>query len=220
MSTPTPLQRAIEDLLVRERQVEILPATVREFYRAGDPAGSIFYARTGMVKLSEDHGAEGLTLELVGPGEVFGGESLLGAAAYRGSAIRLAAGEIVRIPAALFPRLAARRQELWQGVARQMEDRLRLEQRKFRWLVRSGAEERIGAMLEYLAPNCPLMARSGADEAWHGVPLTQAELAVLVGASRETTSSVLNEMERRGELSLRRGRILMPAARAHAAHAG
>lgn len=220
LSTPTSLQSAIEDLLVRDKQVEVLPAHVREIYRAGERTASIYYLRAGMVKLSEDHGRDGVMLQIVRPGEMFGEEGLLGVGEYRANATRLANGEILRIPTTLFPRMAAKRQELWQGVAWLIDQRLRYEQRNFRRLVRVGTEERILAMLEFLAPSCPLVAKAGTDRVWHGVPLTQAELALLVGASRETTSSVLNEMERRGTLTLRRGRILMPVAIVNSAHAG
>ena len=210
----------IEDLLVRDKQVEILPANQRELYRTGERAGSFYYARKGMVKLSEDHGAEGMTLGIIRPGEVFGEEVLLGLGAHRATATRLNSGEILRIPAVPFPRVAVRWQDLWQGMALLIDQRLRQEQRNFRWLVRVGTEQRIQAMLEYLAPSCPLESKPDAERRWHDVPLTQAELALLVGASRETTSSVLNEMARRGTLALRRGRILMPAAMASGTHAG
>jgi len=220
LSTSTPFQNAIEDLLIRDKQAQLLPANQREIYRVGQAAGALYYARSGMVKLSEDHGPAGITLEIVRPGETFGEESLLGFGAYRATATRLTDGEVLRIPAGLFPRIATRRQELWQGIAWLLHERLRGEQRNYRWLVRVSTEERILAMLEHLAPSCPLVPKVGTDRDWYGVPLTQAELALLVGASRETTSSVLNEMERKGALALRRGRILMPAVASRATHAG
>lgn len=216
----SPLQSAIEDLLAKERQVEAVLSAAREIYRAGERAGAIYYVRTGMVKLSEDHGTEGGTVGVVSAGEIFGEEVLVGAREYRATATRLTNGEILRIPATLFPRVAARRQELWQGVAWLIDQRLRREQRSFRWLVKASTEERILATLNRLAPLSPVLTKLGSEQSWYGVPLTQAELAVMVGASRETTSSVLNEMERAGVLALKRGRILMPQPKAKATQAG
>src|SRR5262249_3931944 len=43
------------------------------------------------------------------------------------------------------------------------------------------------------------------------VPLTQSELAKLVGATRETTSTTLNVLERRGLVRLGRGRMFVPS---------
>jgi DNA-binding IclR family transcriptional regulator len=43
------------------------------------------------------------------------------------------------------------------------------------------------------------------------LPLTQAELADLVGATRETTSTTLNQLERRGLIKLSRRLLTIPA---------
>ncbi len=202
----------MEDLLARDKQVELVPATAQLIYRPGESAEVVYYARGGMVKLSEDHGPAGLTLEVVSPGELFGEELLLGERTYRAKATRMGKGEILRIPTALFQRMAGRYPELWRAVATHLHHKLRREQTSFRQLVHVTTEARIVAALEYLAPRCPLVpAIDVGARRKHDVPLTQAELAVMVGASRETTSSVLNVLERRGLLELRRGRILMPA---------
>lgn len=210
----------MEGLLIREKQVEMVSASVSEIYKAGGTAGAVYYARSGMVKLAQDHGPEGQTLGIVRPGEVFGEEILLGDSAYRAKATRIVAGEILRIPALLFQRMASRYPELWRGLAAQLQQRLVLEQRSFRRLVNVGTDQRIVAMLEQLAPSCPVLPAGAGERPVHGVPLTQAELAVLVGASRETTSSVLNAMERQGTVELRRGRILIAPRQSRGAHAG
>ena len=219
MRKPTALKEAIEDWLVHDKQVGALPVNAREIYRAGERGAAVYFARSGMVKLSEDHGAEGTTLGVVRPGELFGEEILLGDEAHRTTAVRIAKGEILRIPALLFQRVGARHPELWRGLAVMIEERRREARRHARRLVSVSTDERIVATLENLAPVCPVTTVE--EQPWHVVPLTQAELAVMVGASRETTSSALNAMERRGALALRRGRILMPlAGQARAANAG
>ena len=195
-----------------------MPNGARDVYRAGERPGAVYFARSGMVKLAQDHGDEGSTLVIVRPGEMFGEELLLGEGACRWNASRIAKGEILRIPVSLFLRVASRHPELWRGLATMIHERLVLEQRSFRRLVSHSTDQRIAAMLEHLAPSCPLLP-VGTDRSVHGVPLTQAELAILVGASRETTSSTLNVMERQGTLELRRGRILIPQ-RARGAQAG
>lgn len=219
MSIFTAYKNPVEDLLVRDKQVELVAATMPVIYRAGESGEAVYFARGGMVKLSEDHGPAGLTLEVVSPGELFGEELLLGERTYRAKAIRMAKGEILRIPVAVFQRVAGRYPELWRAVATHLHHKLRREQTSFRQLVNVTTEARIVAALEYLAPRCPLAPGEG-ERHWHDVPLTQAELAVMVGASRETTSSVLNALERRGALELRRGRILMPQAMSRTTHAG
>lgn len=211
----------MEDLLARDRQVELVPTNPQLIYRAGESGDAVYYARGGMVKLSEDHGPAGLTIELVSEGELFGEELLLGERNYRAQASRLGKGEILRIPTVLFQRMAGRYPELWRAVAMHLHHKARREQTSFRQLVNVRTELRIVGALEYLAPRCPLVPAAGTGEVnWRNIPLTQSELAVMVGASRETTSSVLNVLERRGALQLRRGRILMPQAMSRATHAG
>jgi CRP/FNR family cyclic AMP-dependent transcriptional regulator len=223
LSTSTLIKHAVEDLLSRDKLVEEVAANVREIYRAGDRVASIYYVQSGMVKLTEDCGGEGATLGVVGPGEVFGEEILLGYGAYRTNAVRIVKGNLLRIPSPLFQRVASRHPELWRGVAGLLHQRLLFEQRCSRRLANENTDERIAAMLEHLAVHSPLvpggMAGVGPDGEAHAIPLTQAELAVMVGASRETTSSALNAMARRGALELRRGRILVPPVVARGAHA-
>ena len=216
MSTPTLLSDAIEDLLARDKQVELVAPSVREIYRAGESAAWIYFVRSGMVRLC----AVGGGLVVVRAGELFGEELLWGEEIYWADATRIMKGEILRIPVAWFERVARRHSELWQGVAVLIRQQLVRERRSFQQLANLSTAERIVAMLAHLAPGCPLVPSMSSDRLVHSIPLTQAELAMLVGASRETTSSELNAMARRGELELRRGRLLVPAKSAKAAHAG
>ena len=47
------------------------------------------------------------------------------------------------------------------------------------------------------------------DEGEQIVPLTQEELASLAGTSRATVNKVLRDAERRGEVELRRGKVVV-----------
>lgn len=58
-------------------------------------------------------------------------------------------------------------------------------------------------ILHYLAELCTLVPPSG-DANEYQVPITQLELADLIGATRETTSTTLNQLERRGLVKLSR----------------
>ncbi len=216
MSTPKLLSDAVEGLLARDKQVELVPVGAREIYRAGGSAAHIYFVRSGMVKVCDEGGG----LAVVGVGELFGDELLWGEGVYWANATRIVKGEILRIPVAWFLRMARRHPELWQGVAMLIREKLVQERKCFQELAHLGTGERIVAMLGHLAPGCPLVPSLSSDRLVHSIPLTQAELALLVGASRETTSSELNAMARRGELELRRGRVLVPVKAPKAAHAG
>ncbi len=66
-------------------------------------------------------------------------------------------------------------------------------------------------ILYYLAELSSLVKASDLDGGGHQLPLTQAELADLIGATRETTSTTLNQLERRGLLKLSRRLLTIPS---------
>ena len=52
-------------------------------------------------------------------------------------------------------------------------------------------------------------AKSNASE--YSIPLSQGELASLIGATRETTSTTLNALARRGIIRLGRRQLIVPS---------
>jgi len=65
-------------------------------------------------------------------------------------------------------------------------------------------------VLQFLADLAGLV-KPLADGAGSQIPITQLELADLVGATRETTSTTLNHLERRGLLKLSRRMLTVPS---------
>jgi CRP/FNR family transcriptional regulator, cyclic AMP receptor protein len=72
-------------------------------------------------------------------------------------------------------------------------------------------EQRILMVLATLAP---VFDAAGGDEGNVLVPLSQSEVASLVGATRETTSTTLNTLERRGLLRLGRRNLTILSGKA------
>ena len=65
-------------------------------------------------------------------------------------------------------------------------------------------------ILFYLAELSSLV-RPATDATGYQVPITQSELADLIGATRETTSTTLNQLEKRGLLKLSRRLLTIPS---------
>jgi CRP/FNR family transcriptional regulator len=65
-------------------------------------------------------------------------------------------------------------------------------------------------ILYYLADLATLVGPSKDDEGYQ-LPITQAELADLIGATRETTSTTLNQLERKGLVKLSRRLLTIPS---------
>jgi CRP/FNR family transcriptional regulator, cyclic AMP receptor protein len=65
-------------------------------------------------------------------------------------------------------------------------------------------------ILYYLAELCTLV-KPQEDTNEYQIPITQLELADLIGATRETTSTTLNQLERRGLIKLSRRMLTVPS---------
>jgi len=65
-------------------------------------------------------------------------------------------------------------------------------------------------ILHYLAELTQLV-KPAEDGQGYQLPITQLELADLIGATRETTSTTLNQLERRGLLKLSRRMLTIPS---------
>jgi CRP/FNR family transcriptional regulator len=55
------------------------------------------------------------------------------------------------------------------------------------------------------------LVKESTDGSGYHLPLTQLELADLIGATRETTSTTLNQLERRGLVRLSRRLLTIPS---------
>ncbi len=165
----------------------------------GRPAEVLFIVKTGRFRLYRVL-ADGrtVTTALPGPGSVFGEMDLLGlrmggtwAEALEADDLCLMNRADVRRLLLTDPRIATRIAELLGARIAELEQRLAD-------LVAKTVVERAAGALCLLA---------GADAG--PVRLTHEQLAGLVGASRERTTTALGELAAHGAVALRRGRILV-----------
>ena len=111
------------------------------------------------------------------------------------------------IPRDLFLAVCDRRLELWREISTILLERKRDLEKKIELLCLRDVEYRI---LYYMAQLAKLhSARSTNGEC--SIPLSQGELASLIGATRETTSTTLNALARRGIIRLGRRQLIVPS---------
>jgi CRP/FNR family cyclic AMP-dependent transcriptional regulator len=164
--------------------------TDRDF-RAGDeiplrPTGeTVYIVKSGRVRLESGDVAIGV----MGRGQLFGTSALFGAAPLRERVVAMEDGVLCQAAAGQFleamtshPLLAARMAQL---LARQLYDL----QRSMRRAAQDSIEARLAALVVQLAESDPAHQVHG---------LSQAELARLIGASRESVSRLLAGWERDG----------------------
>ncbi len=159
-----------------------------------------------MVKLCK-RGEEGkeIILQVVAPGELFGEQALNNEHTRATAAEVLQEGAIYVIPKDLFVRFCDARADLWRLVAQLMVQRKRDLEKKIELLCMQDVEYRI---LHYMAELATSFG-SRLDGHEYAIPLSQGELASLIGATRETTSTTLNLLARRGLIRLGRRQMVL-----------
>ncbi|MGH7428565.1 MAG: Crp/Fnr family transcriptional regulator, partial [Candidatus Methylomirabilaceae bacterium] len=166
----------------------------------GDSARSVYWLRTGLVKISVvwRDGRE-LILRLVRPGEFFGEASLI-SAEHEEHARALEASEIVEV-AAEFVTQVTREPGAAAVTLRELALRLVETRQRARDLTFAGTLERLCLVLRKLATQL-----GEPDHGFTVIPhyITQEDVARMVGARREVVSSLLNRLREAGVITYSR----------------
>jgi CRP-like cAMP-binding protein len=177
-------------------------------YAEGGPADTLFFLESGLVKIYK-RGPDNkeIILQIIGAGELFGEQALGTEQSRMISAEVLQEGLIYVVPRDLFLRVCEKRPELWREISGLLTARKRELEKKIELLCLHDVEYRI---LYYMAELAKTFgAKSNASE--YSIPLSQGELASLIGATRETTSTTLNALARRGIIRLGRRQLIVPS---------
>ena len=177
-------------------------------YSEGSPADTLFFVESGLVKIYKrgDDNKE-IILEIVSGNELFGDEALGTQQTRASSAEVLQEGAIHVIPRPLFLRLCEQRADLWRELSVLLLERNRQLEKKIELLCLRDVEYRI---LYYMAQLAKTFGAKGSGSEY-SIPLSQGELASLIGATRETTSTTLNSLARRGVIRLGRRQLIVPS---------
>ena len=191
------------DLLLSQMDVSRLLAARRStLFAQGDKASALYFVEEGLVKLTRTNTSGGrLILSLFGPNDVLGEESFLeGPGGYYAEAECLTPSVVFKVPWATIRRVIATHPELSEAFLRHMLTSKMSFARKVELLVLEDVETRILYYLQELAH----LVKAGEEDSGHSLPITQLELADMVGATRETISTTLNHLERKGFVRLSR----------------
>lgn len=170
-------------------------------------ADALFFIDDGLVKLTRTNDAgDKIILAICGPGDLIGEEAMaLDGVTYQADAEVLSSATLYRIPREPLKRVLSQNGELACAIIDFLLRRRQLLAQKVELLCLHDVEYRI---LHYLAELAELIGPNMNDE--YHLPITQAELADLIGATRETTSTTLNQLERRGLVKLSRRLLTIP----------
>jgi CRP/FNR family cyclic AMP-dependent transcriptional regulator len=173
------------------------------------PADSLYYLEEGLAKMTRTNNAgDRIILCIRGRGDLLG-EEVLGedGARYESEVEILTPANVYRIPREGLRRALTSHSEWALPFMSYVLERQQALARKVELLCLHDVEYRVLHFLADLAALVkPLSDGSGSQ-----IPITQLELADLVGATRETTSTTLNQLERKGLIKLSRRMLTVPS---------
>ena len=178
-------------------------------FAQGQPAESLYFIAEGLVKLTRSNDSGGrIILTMRGAGHVIGEEALASPhEVYYTDAEVLTPAVAYNIPRAVVSQALSTDHQLASALIGYLLERRMALAEKVELLCLRDVEYRI---LHYLA-ELSAVVTPVIDGEGYQLPITQLELADLIGATRETTSTTLNQLERRGLIKLSRRMLTVPS---------
>ncbi len=197
------------------RELETLARAAREeshqareyVFHEGDPALWLCLVRSGRVRIVR-HSRTGkdVVLEILGPGEVFGGVAVIERRPYPATAQAMEPSVVVRIPADVLIALADRQPSVVREMALLIGRRLRAAHDSVKYLSVEPVEARLAATVLRLADREGVRTAGGVELPFH---LTRQSLAEMSGTTVETTIRVVSRWLRDELVEDRGGRLLV-----------
>lgn len=167
-------------------------------FLADDFSNHVYLIKEGRVKLSRiDSEGREMTLNILGPGELFGELATADEATRSHAATALDDGLMCIFSREDFKKVMETHPQLALQVVKLIGFRLRKLESRLEDLAFRSVSERVNGTLHRLAGEFGRKESNGAVR----VPITQSQLAYLVGASRETVAEELGKMRRQGIVS-------------------
>ena len=186
--------KEIESLAAASREVE---CRARDYvFMEGDAAEWLCIVRSGRVRIVRHSKAgKDVALELLGPGEIFGGVAVIEQRPYPAAAQATEASVILKIPAQALAAVSERNPSVIRELALMMGRRLRSAHDSMRSLAVDPAEARLAATLLRLAERDGERDKRGVALPFH---LTRQSLADMCGTTVETAIRVMSRWTRDG----------------------
>lgn len=172
-------------------------------YMPGDRADHVYILKQGRVKLSvlSESGKE-IAIDIIQPGEIFGEFALVDEAPRSNMAQALDDVLVWVFPKNDFTHLIASQPKLALSYIRLVGDRRRRMEKKLSDITSKAVSARVCELLHDISTSSAEVETGNTE---YLVPLTHHDVASLIGAARQTTTTVLNDLERRGIIELGRG---------------
>jgi CRP/FNR family transcriptional regulator len=175
-------------------------------FREGDDGDTFFVVRSGAVKITREHGGRTIALAELRAGDMFGELSMFGGEVRSATAQALEATSAVALLAGDIRRLLASNPEIALKMLETMANRVRATNQR---LANQSFQTVAGRVAGVLIQLVDARQSEGAGERDVLVETTQADIAQLAGASRESASRFLATLEREGLVTTQRGKVVV-----------
>jgi CRP/FNR family transcriptional regulator len=175
-------------------------------FREGDEGDTCFVVRSGAVKITREHGGRTIALAELRAGDMFGELSMFGGEVRSATAQALEPTQAVALLAGDIRRLLASNPEIALKMLETMANRVRATNQR---LANQSFQTVAGRVAGVLIQLVDARQSEGAAERDELVETTQADIAQLAGASRESASRFLATLEREGLVTTQRGKVVV-----------
>jgi CRP-like cAMP-binding protein len=166
-------------------------------FQKGDPGDTLYAVRRGQIRIATGTEAgRRLTLNLLGSGDVFGEVALLDGRPRTADAIATERTELFMVRRRDFIELIAQRPHVAVRIIELLCERIR-------WMSDRMEESVLMPLPERLARRLIALG----DDYGAEIQVSQEELAVFIGSTRESVNRQLQEWKRQGLIEIGRGRI-------------
>lgn len=176
-------------------------------FSEGDQPEWFHFVQEGKVKITKlsVEGKE-IILELIQPGEFFGGIAVVRGFPYPGNAIAMEDTAVMKIAKADMQGLMNKHPEIMAGIVKDMGDRMRSSLETTKNIALEKVSSRIAALLIKLASKSGTERKEGIEI---DMKLTKQDIAELVGTTVETSIRTMSQFKKKGLLEEHQGKILI-----------
>jgi CRP/FNR family transcriptional regulator len=175
-------------------------------FREGDQGDTCFIVKSGAVKIAREHGGRTIALAELRAGDMFGELSMFGGEVRSATAQALEDTSAVALLAGDVRRLLAGNPTIALKMLEAMANRVRATNQR---LANQSFQTVAGRVAGVLMQLVNARQSEGAGAADVLVETTQADIAQLAGASRESASRFLATLERQGLVTTQRGKVIV-----------
>jgi len=176
-------------------------------FSEGDPSEWFYFVEKGEVKITKiSLDGKEIILEIIHPGDFFGGLAVLRGFPYPANAVAKEDSEVLKISRADLMKVVEKHPNIMLRIVQEMGDRIKHSHETTKNIALEKVSARIAALLLKLARESGTPTERGVEL---GVKLTKQEIAEMVGTTVETSIRTMSHFKKMGLIEERAGKIII-----------